>query len=78
MRIFIFQSFGTTRVLREQSKITLRIGAIELCISFKTLVLILSGPAALWALRLITRKVHVDGNTLCPGKEWGLAICLVV
>ena len=39
-------------VLREKLKITLRIRTIELCISFKTLAIIPSRPAALWALRL--------------------------
>ena len=46
VKFSIFQSFGTTPVLREQSKTTLRIGAIELCISYKTPALIPSGPAA--------------------------------
>ena len=45
-------SFGTIPVLREKLKITLRIRTIELCISFKTLAIIPSRLAALWALRL--------------------------
>ena len=46
-----FQSFGATPVLREQLKVTLRIGAIELCISFKTLEFIPSWPTVVWVSR---------------------------
>ena len=45
------EQLQSAAVLREYSNITVRIGAIESCISSALALMLSSGPAALWVLR---------------------------